>query len=128
MTSTTAFVIKSGDLLPLLTAQLSYSAGVTDKLTDVVTVATPVVFIMRAKPIGDEIDPTVDPIIDRQPATVAAVNTTTGVVTVRYEWQPGDTDEPGTYLAEFEFEIDGDLPLTAPTSGWLTVHITQDLG
>ncbi len=42
---------------------------------------------------------------------------------VRYDWQPGDTDTPGLFDAEFVIEREGGGTLTIPTEGYITVEV-----
>lgn len=107
--------LKKNDLLPVLEAQIAYR---DNTLALNIPLGTPVVFTMT--PVGST-----TPKINRQTATV--VSSTAGVVTVRYAWQPGDTDTVGDYRGEFEFTLNSDEPLTAPTNGYLTVRIQDDL-
>lgn len=47
---------------------------------------------------------------------------------VQYQWEPGDTDLPGVYQAEWQVTYDsGDL-LTVPNAGYDAVWIRDDLG
>lgn len=41
---------------------------------------------------------------------------------VRYSWAAGDTDVPGTYLGEWEINVNG-LPMTVPNVDYVTVKI-----
>lgn len=50
--------------------------------------------------------------------------------TVRYDWQPGDTDTAGGYLAEVEArwsDVDGDHVATFPSGGSVAVSIVEDI-
>lgn len=112
--------VKTSDYGSALVVDLSYKDDDYD-ITDTVTLATPVVFIMS--PPGTT-DP---PLIDRVAASVVAVDTAAQTITASYTWQDGDTDTPGVYYGEFEFDLSGG-PATAPTSGYITVIIQDDLG
>lgn len=112
--------VKTGDYGTALVVDLNYEDDEFD-ITDSVELATPVVFIMS--PPGTT-DP---PLVDREVATVTDVNTAANTVTVEYRWQNGDTDTPGVYNGEFEFTLTGG-PVTAPTHGYITVVIEDDLG
>ena len=48
--------------------------------------------------------------------------------TVKYEWQPGDTDTEGFYDAEFEVTYSDGTVETFPNRGFITVIISPDLG
>ncbi|PZN05071.1 MAG: hypothetical protein DIU76_08285 [Bacillota bacterium] len=61
--------------------------------------------------------------IDRQAEIVDAAS---GVVRVVFE--PGDTDTPGQYHAEFEATYSDGRKETYPSHGYLTVQILPDLG
>lgn len=112
--------VKTGDYGNALIVDLYYKDDDYD-LTDTVTLATPVVFIMTSPGSTDT------PPIDRAAASVAAVDTTARTVTVSYTWAEGDTDTPGIYYGEFEFDLTGG-PQTAPTQGYVTVIVEDDLG
>jgi hypothetical protein len=111
--------VKQNDSGNSLTVDFDYPDSSYD-LTDSVTIATPVVFIMTAE---DAVIPT----IDRASASVLAVDTATRIVTVEYVWQVGDTAAAGRYYAEFEFDLSGN-PVTAPGGGYLTIDVIPDLG
>lgn len=46
---------------------------------------------------------------------------------VRYDWQPGDTAEAGTYFAEFELQDADGRKQTAPARGLIRIDIAGDL-
>lgn len=46
---------------------------------------------------------------------------------VVYEWQPGDTDTPGLYAAEFYIEFPDGSDETFPNNTYLTVYIPRKL-
>lgn len=96
MSTVEEFFIKSGDLLPFLDATLTDANGDPVDLT-----GATVVFHMGPR--------------RADPATVTGAATILSAVegTVRYAWQAGDTDEVGTFRAEFEVAIAG-KPLTFP--------------
>jgi hypothetical protein len=109
--------VKQFDLGDPLTVELSYRNADLD-ITDTITVATPVVFIMT--PRGET-----TPTIDRETATVVSADDAT--VTVRYSWQSGELDTVGEYNGEFEFTLSGG-PATAPTRSYITIVVEDDLG
>jgi hypothetical protein len=113
--------IKTGDYGSALRVDLYYRDDDYD-ITDTVSLATDVVFIMTPQGVTDT-----PPTIDRGTASVVNVDTDLKVVTVNYQWQSGDTDLPGVYDAEFEFDLPGG-PSTAPTHNYLTVVVQDDLG
>jgi hypothetical protein len=112
--------VKQGDYGSALVVDLYYRDEDYD-ITDHVTLATPAVFIMSPQGSTDT------PPINREAATVTAVDTDLKTVTVEYRWQNGDTDTVGVYDAEFEFDLSGG-PATAPTHNYLTVVVQDDLG
>lgn len=106
------WVMKQGDLLPVLDATLLDENGVPINVTGL-TVA----FHLR-----------------KTGATALKVNAACSLVTpnqglVRYTWVSGDTDTVGEY--EGEFEITYAAPtrtLTCPNSGYFYVTINAQLG
>lgn len=57
----------------------------------------------------------------------AVIVTETVTPTVRYDWLAADTDEAGTFLAEFEVTYPGGAVETFPNSGFITVRILGDI-
>lgn len=112
--------VKQGDYGAALVVDAYYRDDDFD-ITDAVTLSTPAVFIMSPRGTTDP------PTIDREAATVTAVDTDAKTITVRYTWQNGDTDTPGVYDAEFELTLTGG-PATIPTRDHLTVVVYDDLG
>lgn len=104
------FVIKQNDTSPALRFALLPK-------TVVLTGAT-VVFNM-AKRAGDT------PKVNRSPAVVEVEDTTP---TVRYDWDAADTDENGTFLAEFEVTYADGTVETFPNDSYITVKIARHLG
>jgi len=108
------FVIKRGDLLPVITATLKDANGAAVDLT-----GTAVKLLM--KKVG---------------GTSAKVNATATVdpdqVTnkgkVSYAWVGTDTDTGGVYEAEWEVTFAGGKKQTFPNPEYLVVRITGDLG
>lgn len=111
---TTTKSMKRGDLLPVLEVRLAYAEG---DLSAAIPPGTPVRLTMKGR--GDSA-----PKIDKAPASI--VSSANGEVVVRYEWALGDTDNTGTYQVEVEFTVGGKT-LTAPSAGYLTVRIEDDL-
>lgn len=46
---------------------------------------------------------------------------------VRYDWQAGDTEEAGTFFAEFELQAADGRKQTAPSRGLIRIDIAGDL-
>jgi hypothetical protein len=46
---------------------------------------------------------------------------------VIYEWQNGDTDEPGRYEAEFEVDYGNGEVETFPNNGYIGVYVDDDI-
>ncbi len=105
-----SFEIKQNDRKPDYKVRLE-SGGEPIDLTDCY-----VTFIMRAA-AGDE--PKV--------SAPAAVDDAVGGL-VRYEWQSGDTDTPGTFRVEWEITYPGFLKRTVPSKGYGMVVVTSELG
>lgn len=47
---------------------------------------------------------------------------------ISYQWQPGDTDTPGGFLAEFQLTLPDGRVLTVPNNDWIEVEIVKQLG
>ena len=62
------------------------------------------------------------PVVDAQ----ATITDPSGGV-VEYAWQPGDTDEPGTYRAEWVVTTDSGVEATFPSDGYKTVAIQPEV-
>jgi hypothetical protein len=101
-----------------LVAAFRYRNTAAGLLSDVVPPGTTVVATIVPRAGGT-------PLVNRAPATI--VSSTAGVVTLRYDWQLGKTDTPGTYDATFEAAATGG-PVTLPTLGAIPVLIRHDLG
>ena len=106
-----AIIVKSGDTAPPVTATLLDAAGESVDLT----AAESVRFIIatRTKPRTVLVD---------KPATAQPDGTVT------YEWETGDTDTPGRYLAEFEVVFDDGRIQSFPTDGYIDTVVVDDLG
>lgn len=107
------FVLKRGDLLPIITATLTDAAGAVVDLTG----AAGVKFILR-----------------QVSADTAKVNAAAAVVSaaageVSYTWVSADVDTPGVYYAEWQVTwTTGSKPQTYPNGGHQVVKIVGDLG
>ncbi len=101
------FVIKRGDTSPTLRFAL---------LPDSVSLAgASVRFQMRLRDGASGIDRAAEILTVFQPAVVV------------HTWQPGDTDTPGRYEAEFRVTyMDGTVE-TFPNLGFIEVFVTEDV-
>jgi uncharacterized protein YfaS (alpha-2-macroglobulin family) len=102
------FYIKTGDLLPLIRAQLTGAGGRPQKLD-----GAAVEFHMRDA---------AGTLVVNANATVE--NAARGVVS--YAWVTADTDTAGTYSAEFEVSVAGKA-MTFPNDSNITVVIADEV-
>ena len=100
-------VLKRGDTRPAIRATLKSNGAPVDLS------GASVRFVMVGQGIA----------LTRDAEIVDAAN---GVVRVVFE--PGDTDQAGTYHAEFEATFSDGRRETYPSHGYLTVQILPDLG
>jgi len=108
------FVLKKGDLLPVIIRTLKDAAGAAVDLT-----GTTCKFIMR-----------------RVGASAPKVNTAAVVDPdqvnnkgkVSYTWVGTDTDTAGVYEAEWQVTFSGGKAETFPNDGYLVIRITDELG
>lgn len=105
------YVIKRGDLLPLVTEQLRDGEGRPVDLTGALAVR----FIYR-------IASKASPAVVRDATVVSAV-----LGLVRYEWQVGDVTTAGRYNAEWEVTFASGKPQTFPGDGFAELWIPEDL-
>lgn len=106
--------MKRNDLLPALTVAATYADGTPVNLST----ATNPKFFMRLRTAADGADPKVD-------GTATITDGANGQIT--YAWSGTDTDTAGTYIAEFECQINSKR-LTFPNTGFtLTVIIHPDI-
>lgn len=105
------FFIKRRDQLPEIEAILKDSTPAVINLS-----GCTVRFIMVSKADGT--------VVVDEPATI--VDAVAG--RVKYSWQVGDTDDGGTYSAEFEVTFGSGLAETFPNKRNLQIKITDDLG
>lgn len=105
------FNIKQNDTSPALQATLRDDDGTPIDLT-----GTTVAFHMA-------------PVNDRSATTVNAAATVTDATggVVEYEWTPGDTTEPGVYVAEFEATYSDGAVESFPNDGDITVVIVPEV-
>lgn len=106
------FTIKSGDTLPSIEATLKDD---TDTVVDLTGSA--VRFHLSSGTSKNNTN-----VID---APAVIVNAAGGVV--RYDWQTGDTDTPGKYVAEWEVTFGPGAIETFPNGADLTVNIFPEL-
>lgn len=107
--ATPDLTVKRGDLWPPVEATLNDSAETVFALT-----GATVRFLMRGR------DGTL--VVD-QAATIVDAATRE----VKYEWQAGDTNTVGSYLAEWQVTFPGAKPATFPSRSYLTIEIEADL-
>lgn len=104
------FTIKQGDTLPPIGATLKDAAGAALDLT-----GASVRFHMRP---GGESAASVDQVCEIVDAAAGKV---------RYAWQVGDTDAPGSYVAEFEVTFSDGRVLTIPNTTNLKIKIVAQI-
>lgn len=61
----------------------------------------------------------------RKGGTCNVLNANAG--TVRYEWQAGDTDVPGSFIAEFVTTTAEGLEISFPNAGFISLLINEDV-
>ncbi len=106
----TPFYLKTGDTSPVFSVTLKDADGVAVDLT-----GATVVFNMN--------DEDGDQVVDRGSCDLIVAASGT----VKYAWQAGDTDTAGYFTAEFEVTYSDTTVETFPNSGYLSVHIADDL-
>lgn len=102
------FTIKTGNVLPLLTATLKDDAGVAADLTN-----ASVAFRMRNL---------TDDTVKVNSASAAVVGTPTAG-NVAYTWQAGDTDTPGIYRGEWLVTFSGGRSASYPNDRDLLIAV-----
>lgn len=115
---TRTFATTANDTAKPLIMTFRYKDATVGSLSDTVTASTPVVAVMTDRATGATV-------VDRQPATV--VSSTGGVVTLRYDFAPGEISTPGRFAFVFEATVNGD-PLTLPSPGIVPVLVGADPG
>lgn len=101
-----AFTTKSGDTSP----SLRYDLIPDDQTIEGATVR----FQMRRRN---------GPVVIDAPGTIVSALPPV----VQYNWQPGDTDTPGLYDAEFRVEYMDGAVETYPNVGFISVNIGSDV-
>lgn len=107
-----AILMKAGDTAPVVRATLLDEQGAPVDLT-----GASVKFVMATATEPRTVS------VDSAATLADAAN---GVV--EYAWAVGDTNEPGSYVAEFEVVYADTSVQTFPTEGYVDVTITDDLG
>jgi len=102
--------MKVGDTFPPIQVTITYSDG----STPVNLTGGSVRFLMQ----------TLDGVTSiAQTATI--VSASDGIV--KYDWVAGDTDTEGEYHAEFEATLSTGKIVSAPTNGYIDVHILRQM-
>lgn len=107
--------LKTGDTGPSLTIQCIKENDNPEDLSSINEVS---VFITEA----DESTLKVD---DNTGGNVSVSDAASGEVT--YDWQSGDTDNPGTYRGEVEVDFTSGETKTFPSAGTFKVYIEEGL-
>lgn len=108
------FLIKQGDRFPDLTTTVRDENGDAVDLTD----AT-LTFSMRKARDPDTV------VVD---AAEAALVNDGAYGEISYAWGPDDTEEPGTYEAEFHITPQAGDKFRVPTDGYIAVVIEERVG
>jgi len=103
------FTLKTGDTSPSIAATLTDSAGRGVNLA-----GATVRFQMATADYTTVVD-------------AAATIRDADMGRVAYDWQPGDTDRPGDYLAEWRVEYSDGSIETFPAGGFHEIQILPDL-
>lgn len=113
------FTLKQGNTRPVFTATVAENPGLpTEKVIDL-TEATKVYLIMR---LADTVGTAAAPKIEAEMEVVEAAKGT-----IRYKWQPTDTDTPGTYDLEVEVQWKDGGKQTFPPKEYSSVAILPSL-
>lgn len=108
------FVIKRGDTAPAFSKRLYDRSGYPLSLDDVADVS----FHMRDKNYNMTVT-------DNTAGNVTITDSTSGEV--EYQWASGDTEEVGTYLAEFELEYTDGRIRTVPAYSDYEIKVVEDI-
>lgn len=109
-----AYQIKQGDTVPYLTVGLVYADG-TKVDAEALASAASIVFRMQ------EID--TDIVVQGDMTHVTDDENFPDDNAVRYDWQVGDTDEPGIYLGEIVVVFQDGKRMSFPNNGSLVLAI-----
>jgi hypothetical protein len=113
------FEIKSGNTLPALTATLSDDAGVVNLS------GCTVELLLSEAPAHLTLETVSQATLVFKHAGMVTSALTGGVA---YQWAAGETDEPGSYLAEFKVTDALGRVKSYPTRGYILVLIKSSLG
>jgi hypothetical protein len=101
-----AFEIKQGDTLPVFRAEVTGAGDLSDATLR---------FHMRVRKGAVVVDAA---------ATAESYDADTDTNVFRYDWVAGDTATTGSYQAEFEATLDGEV-LTQPTNGFYDIVVFE---
>lgn len=110
--SALTFIIKRGDTLPYLEADLTNDGVAAD-----ISGTTGVDFVLRAVGASKSAASMV------RPATIVSA----APAKVRYQWQVGDTDVAGRFIGEFQVNY-GNQKASYPSETYIAINIMADLG
>lgn len=110
---TNGFEIKEGDTSPFLSTVLLDGDGTPLDLTDAILVTLTMAMCEHPRTV----------VLD----AVAAEWNATAAGEVWYEWNPIDTDVPGTYNIEWTVTYPLGMILTIPSKGYDKVEVTKRL-
>jgi len=110
------FVIKRGDTLPVLIANIIDRGSLYQKSSFDLSNVTGVTFSMM------NIDCDYLSISSKQ----AQITCVTGG-TIQYSWEDGDTSEAGNFLGEFELFFSDGKKMSLPSVGGIQIEITNDI-
>lgn len=110
------YFIKQNDDSPPIRSTLLDASGAGVPLT-----GASVLFVMTKR---GEASPTVAAVadideVDDEEETIGKVS---------YQWQEGDTSEPGPYFGEWQVDFAGGERQTFPNSGFIHIQVVADLG
>jgi aryl-phospho-beta-D-glucosidase BglC (GH1 family) len=111
------FLIRQND-----TASLIY-ATLTDEDDQLVSIESAAVVFQMAPIGGGPVKVQAEATNEQSGDAISGTN----VGEVSYEWQTGDTDTPGLYLAEWEVTFTDESVETFPNGGYTLVRITAEV-
>lgn len=109
------FIIKQNDTLPVLRLCVFDQSCLTTKIPFNMTGATAVTFSM------------VDKYGNYKIAGKSASFQSVVEGIIQYDWQDGDTNEPGKYKGEFQLIYNNGKKLTIPQKGYINIEIPPDI-